>query len=79
MGFTASIVIGNEGHRHASGRYNALKTSLPWLGRKMADHNYNWWDAIHSAARFVAPTKPGPLPTIAHARTLRHHSGGRRN
>jgi serine protease AprX len=61
MGVTGQgIVIGNQdtGMRWT---HNALKPHYRGWNGVTADHNYNWWDAIHSGGGTCGPNNQAPL------------------
>src|SRR6266480_2626518 len=66
MGFTGQgIVIGNEdtGMRWT---HNALKPHYRGWNGVTADHNYNWWDAIHSGGGVCGPNNQAPCDDNGH-------------
>ena len=66
MGFTGQgIVIGNEdtGMRWT---HNALKPHYRGWNGVTADHNYNWWDAIHSGGGVCGPNNQAPCDDSGH-------------
>src|SRR5215472_9521384 len=66
MGFTGQgIVIGNEdtGMRWT---HNALKPHYRGWNGVSADHNYNWWDAIHSGGGVCSPNHQEPCDDNGH-------------
>ena len=66
MGFTGQgIVIGNEdtGMRWT---HNALKPHYRGWNGVTADHNYNWWDAIHSGGGVCGPDNQAPCDDNGH-------------
>src|SRR5947208_1036677 len=66
MGFTGQgIVIGNEdtGMRWT---HNALKPHYRGWNGVSADHNYNWWDAIHSGGGVCGPNNQAPCDDSGH-------------
>ena len=54
------IVVGNQdtGMRWT---HNALKPHYRGWNGTTADHNYNWWDAIHIRRRNLRAQQPGAL------------------
>ncbi|MFL5735052.1 MAG: S8 family serine peptidase [Chloroflexia bacterium] len=66
MGYTGQgIVIGNDdtGMRWT---HNALKPHYRGWNGTTADHNYNWWDAIHSGGGACGPNSPFPCDDYGH-------------
>ena len=66
MGYTGQgIVIGNQdtGMRWS---HNALKPHYRGWNGSSADHNYNWWDAIHSGGGSCGPNSPFPCDDYGH-------------
>src|SRR4030095_13252977 len=66
MGFTGQgIVIGNQdtGMRWT---HNALKPQYRGWNGVTADHNYNWWDAIHSGGGDCGPNNMEPCDDNGH-------------
>src|SRR5213080_1473791 len=66
LGFTGQgIVIGNEdtGMRWT---HNALKPHYRGWNGVSADHNYNWWDAIHSGGGVCGPNNQAPCDDSGH-------------
>jgi subtilisin family serine protease len=66
MGFTGQgIVIGNEdtGMRWT---HNALKPHYRGWNGVTADHNYNWWDAIHTGGGVCGPNNQAPCDDSGH-------------
>jgi len=66
MGFTGQgIVIGNEdtGMRWT---HNALKPHYRGWNGVSADHNYNWWDSIHSGGGVCSPNHQEPCDDNGH-------------
>ena len=49
--------------------HNALKPHYRGWNGSTADHNYNWWDSIHSGGGSAARTTRSPVTTTATART----------
>jgi serine protease AprX len=66
MGFTGQgIVVGNQdtGMRWT---HNALKPHYRGWDGVNADHNYNWWDAIHSGGGSCSPNHQEPCDDSGH-------------
>jgi serine protease AprX len=66
MGFTGQgIVIGNQdtGMRWT---HNALKPHYRGWDGVTADHNYNWWDSIHSGGGVCSPNHQEPCDDSGH-------------
>jgi serine protease AprX len=66
MGFTGQgIVVGNQdtGMRWA---HNALKPHYRGWNGVSADHNYNWWAAIHSGGGSCGPNNQAPCDDNGH-------------
>src|SRR5439155_21839084 len=66
MGFTGQgIVIANQdtGMRWT---HNALKPKYRGWNGSAADHNYNWWDAIHSGGGSCGPNNLAPCDDYGH-------------
>ncbi|MGA7732499.1 MAG: S8 family serine peptidase [Chloroflexia bacterium] len=66
LGYTGTgIVIGNQdtGMRWS---HNALKPKYRGWNGATADHNYNWWDSIHSGGGSCGPNSPVPCDDNGH-------------
>ena len=66
LGFNGTgIVIGNQdtGIRWT---HNALRPHYRGWNGSSADHNYNWWDAIHSGGGICGPNTQQPCDDNAH-------------
>ena len=66
LGFNGTgIVIANQdtGIRWT---HNALKPHYRGWNGSNADHNYNWWDAIHSGGGICGPNHQEPCDDNAH-------------
>jgi serine protease AprX len=66
MGYTGQgIVIGNQdtGMRWS---HNALKPHYRGWNGSSADHNYNWWDAIHTGGGSCGPNSLFPCDDYGH-------------
>jgi subtilisin family serine protease len=66
LGFTGQgIVVGNQdtGMRWT---HNALKPKYRGWNGATADHNYNWWDAIHSGGGACGPNTVAPCDDSGH-------------
>src|SRR5947207_10696442 len=66
MGFTGQgIVIGNQ-DTGMRGTHNALKPHYRGWNGVIADHNYNWWDAIHTGGGVCGPNNQAPCDDSGH-------------
>src|SRR5207344_487142 len=66
LGYTGQgIVIGSQdtGMRWT---HNALKSHYRGWNGSTADHNYNWWDAIHSGGGSCTPSHQEPCDDNGH-------------
>ncbi|MGA7732101.1 MAG: S8 family serine peptidase [Chloroflexia bacterium] len=66
LGYTGTgMVVGNQdtGMRWT---HNAIKPKYRGWNGATADHNYNWWDSIHSGGGVCGPDSPVPCDDHSH-------------
>ncbi|HET9494593.1 MAG TPA: S8 family serine peptidase, partial [Chloroflexia bacterium] len=66
LGYTGTgMVVGNQdtGMRWT---HNAIKPKYRGWNGSTADHNYNWWDAIHSGGGTCGPNRQEPCDDHSH-------------